>query len=162
MPDVRRACAAPVLGTGSTSVPSNIRATGRSFPRALSIASRSPHQRPSEPAHIWPWPFAVLTAWPDGTSASPAWRTARLSRLPVHLAPSPFRSFGSPIFGAQNRRSVSSQGSTKAVKCPASQCLRPRVPSRLINVTAQPPWPCPAFFGCRGLPQPAPNPLGRA
>jgi len=42
MPDVRRACAAPVLGIGSTSPPLNIRAAGRSSPRALSLASGSP------------------------------------------------------------------------------------------------------------------------
>ena len=56
MPDVRRACAAPVLGTGSTSPPSNIRAASRSSPSALSLAPRSPHRRLPEPAHIRSWP----------------------------------------------------------------------------------------------------------
>ena len=41
MPDVRRACAAPVLGTGSSSPPPSILAAGSSFPRALSLASGS-------------------------------------------------------------------------------------------------------------------------
>ncbi len=49
MPDVRRACAAPVLGTGSTSPPPHIRAAGRSSPRALSPASVSPLRHPLPP-----------------------------------------------------------------------------------------------------------------
>jgi len=44
MPDVRRACTAPVLGTGRTSPLSHIRAAGRSSPRALSLASDSPRR----------------------------------------------------------------------------------------------------------------------
>ena len=119
MPDVRRACAAPVLGTGSTSPPSNIPAAGRSSPRALSLASDSPRRRPPEPAHIRSWPIAVLTASSSGASSSPARRTARLSRFTVHPAPSPFRSFGSSVFAAQRRRSVSSPGSTRASPPPS-------------------------------------------
>jgi len=52
-PDVRRACAAPDLRTGSTSPRSNIRVAARSSPRVLSIASPGPHRGPPEPAHIW-------------------------------------------------------------------------------------------------------------
>ena len=162
MPDVRRACAALHLGAGGSSPLSNIRVAGSSSPRALSLASRSPHRRPPEPAHIRSWPCPVLTASPNVTRSSLARRAAHLSRVPVHPAPPPFRSFGSSVFAAQNRRSVSSPGSTKASQCPALQCQRPRVPSRLINAPAKAPWPVPAFFGGRRLLQPAPTPLGRA
>ncbi len=162
MPDVRRACAALHLGAGGSSPLSSIRVAGTCSPSALRLASRSQHRRPPEPAHIRSRPCAVLTTSPNGTRASLARPPAHPSRVPVHSAPPPFCSFGSSVFAAQNRRSVSFPGSTTASPCPASQCLRPRVPSFLINAPAKPPWPLPASFGGRGLLQPAPTPLGRA
>ncbi len=95
---------------------------------------------------------ALITGTADSSSLTRA----------AHAAPSPLRSSGSSVFVAQNRRAESCQGSPKASQCPASQYRRPRVPSRLVNVPGKPARACPTFFRGRGLPQTAPNPLGRA
>jgi hypothetical protein len=92
MPDVRRACAAPVLGTGSTSLPPNIRAAGRSHPRALRLASGSPLRRPPAPGahrvldhrspHLAAHRHGLITGTADGASLT-VHGSSRAFALPV-------------------------------------------------------------------------------
>ena len=92
MPDVRRACAALVLGTGSTSPQPNILAAGRSSPRALSLASASPLRHPFAPGahrvmaprspHLITHRHALITGTTDGASLT-VHGSSRAFALPV-------------------------------------------------------------------------------
>ena len=133
MPDVRRACAAPVLGTGSTSLPPHIREAGSSSPRMLSLASGSPRRRPFAPhAH----PGMVLRS-PHGVArrlrltigtADGAFPTihgsSRAFALPVLRLIVPRRSestFGKPPATDESRAMPSFTGPTASGSIPAHQ-----------------------------------------
>jgi hypothetical protein len=106
MPDVRRACAAPVLGTGSTSPSPHIRAAGRSSPRALNLASRDPSRHPLTPgAHpVVALRSPHLVTHRRGLTTG----TADAASLTIHGSSRAFalRPFGSSALAVRNRRSA--------------------------------------------------------
>jgi len=137
MPDVRRACAAQAP---ARTAPRLHRTSSRPthLPRGARPRVTHPPRHPPASSASRPRPFQFPPP-AQRRGPTPGTATAARSRLTVHPAPSPFRSFGRSVFSAPQRRSIRLPEATRASQCPASHRPWPPVPFRLISAPAKPP-----------------------